>query len=85
MKSVISSVAVAFLLAASAAAQQLTINTPLSVVVCQPLLISWSGGTPPYFLSVLPGNQPTAAALLDFGTQTGTSLTWTVNITAGEQ
>ena len=35
--------------------------------------------------SILPGNQPTAAALLDFGTQTGTSLTWTVNVTAGEQ
>ncbi|KAF8968144.1 hypothetical protein BDZ97DRAFT_1801148 [Flammula alnicola] len=82
MKSVFAPVAAALFLAGSAVAQ-LTINTPLNVVVCQPLLITWTGGTPPYFLSLLPGNQPSAAALLDFGTQTGTQLTWTVNITAG--
>ncbi|KAI0303758.1 hypothetical protein B0F90DRAFT_1916690 [Multifurca ochricompacta] len=27
-----------------------TVNTPLNVVVCQPLQLTWSGGTPPYFL-----------------------------------
>ena len=35
-------------------------------------------------LSVLPGNQPNAPALLDLGTQTGTSLTWKVNFAAGQ-
>lgn len=31
------------------------------------------------------GNQPTGNALLDFGAQTGNSLRWVVNVTAGEQ
>ena len=33
--------------------------------------------------SVLPGNQPSAAPLVDLGEQTGTSFSWTVNIAAG--
>ncbi|KAG6817652.1 hypothetical protein H0H87_005409 [Tephrocybe sp. NHM501043] len=32
---------------------------------------------------ILPGNQPTAQALHDFGQVTGNSITWTVNIAAG--
>ncbi|KAF9475386.1 hypothetical protein BDN70DRAFT_883749 [Pholiota conissans] len=83
MKSIFATAAAAAVLLAGNALAQLTVNTPGPAVVCQPLLISWTGGTPPYFLSVLPGNQPTAAALIDFGQQTGTQLTWTVNITAG--
>ncbi|KAI0784262.1 hypothetical protein C8Q75DRAFT_780745 [Abortiporus biennis] len=35
----------AALLVASALGQQLTINTPASVVVCQPILLTFSGGT----------------------------------------
>ncbi|KJA26306.1 hypothetical protein HYPSUDRAFT_199053 [Hypholoma sublateritium FD-334 SS-4] len=77
MKSAFAPVAAALLLASNAMAQ-LTVNTPLSAVVCQPLLITWSGGTPPYFL-------PSAAALLSFPSQTTTSITWTVNITANTQ
>lgn len=38
-----------------------------------------------YFLSVLPGGQPSAAALEDFGQQSGTQLTWKVDIAAGVQ
>jgi hypothetical protein len=82
MKSIFASLAAAAVFATSALAQ-LTINTPSNPVVCQPLLITWSGGTPPYYLSILPGNQPTAQALENFPTQTGTSLTWTVNIAVG--
>ncbi|KAF8910669.1 hypothetical protein CPB84DRAFT_1743490 [Gymnopilus junonius] len=80
-----SSLAVALLSAAGVLAQSstLTINTPIAPVVCEPLLINWSGGTPPYFLSIVPGNQPGAAALFDFGQQNGNSITWTVNVTAG--
>jgi hypothetical protein len=33
--------------------------------------------------SVLPGNQPSAAPLVDLGAQTGTSYSWTVNLAAG--
>ncbi|KAJ7121821.1 hypothetical protein C8R43DRAFT_72255 [Mycena crocata] len=37
--------------AAGASAQQLTINTPTpGAAQCQPFLISWTGGTPPYFV-----------------------------------
>ncbi|EDR00987.1 uncharacterized protein LACBIDRAFT_312726 [Laccaria bicolor S238N-H82] len=98
MKSFFASLAAAAVFASSALAQ-LTINTPTNPVVCQPLLISWSGGTAPYYLvrtpksvtittlpdlrSILPGNQPTAPALQTFPTQTGTSLTWIVNIAVG--
>ncbi|KAF9223399.1 hypothetical protein BS17DRAFT_706072 [Gyrodon lividus] len=76
---------------------QLTINTPANVVECEPTLISWSGGTAPYFLvckaicplsipdfnSILPGGSPTAAALENLGQQNGSSVTWTCNIAAG--
>jgi len=82
MKSVFTSLA-AVALFVSGALAQFTINTPTNVVVCQPILLTWSGGTPPYFLSVLPGSQPNAAALVDLGQQSGTSFTWTVNIAAG--
>ncbi|KAH7921038.1 hypothetical protein BV22DRAFT_1114618 [Leucogyrophana mollusca] len=64
-------------------AQQFTINTPANVVECQPTLLAWSGGTPPYYLSVLPGSSPTAAALENLGELNGTSVTWTVNQPAG--
>jgi hypothetical protein len=39
----------------------------------------------PYFYSVHPGATPDDPALEDFGTQTGTSFTWTaVNFAVGE-
>jgi hypothetical protein len=62
----------------------MTINTPTNVVQCQPILLSWTGGTAPYYISVLPGGQPTAPALKTFPTQNGNSLTWIVDI-AGNQ
>ena len=33
--------------------------------------------------SMLPGGQPGAAPLIDFGQQSGTQLTWIANFTAG--
>ncbi|KAH8823010.1 hypothetical protein DL96DRAFT_1620138 [Flagelloscypha sp. PMI_526] len=69
------------LLAVSAWAQNsFTINTPTSPVVCQPLLISWSGGTPPYILSIVDGNNPTGPSIMDLGSQNGQTFTWKVNI-----
>ncbi|RXW21724.1 hypothetical protein EST38_g4123 [Candolleomyces aberdarensis] len=47
----------------------ITINTPLSVVVCQPVQFTWTGGTGPFFL-------PGAAAIVDFGRQDASPFTW---------
>ncbi|PAV16072.1 hypothetical protein PNOK_0769200 [Pyrrhoderma noxium] len=76
-------------------AQDLTINTPASPVQCLPLLLSWTGGTAPYFLigfmyrlSILTDVSillPSASPLVDLGEQQGTSVTWIVNIAAGQQ
>ncbi|QRV75136.1 hypothetical protein RhiJN_03151 [Ceratobasidium sp. AG-Ba] len=70
-------------LAGFAAAQStMTVATPASVVQCQPVQLSWSGGTAPYFPSIIPGQQAGAPALKEFPSQTGTSLTWTVDLIA---
>ncbi|KAG8983007.1 hypothetical protein FRB94_008186 [Tulasnella sp. JGI-2019a] len=65
---------------------QLTVNTPVSVVQCLPVLLNWNGGIAPYYVTVLPGGQPGAAPLesLSSGTS-GTSLTWNVDIAAGTE
>ncbi|KAJ1307663.1 hypothetical protein OPQ81_001756 [Rhizoctonia solani] len=73
----------ALVLAGAAAAQStMTVATPASVVQCQPVQLSWSGGTAPYFPSIIPGQQAGAAALKEFPSQTGTSLTWKVDLIA---
>ncbi|KAH8118063.1 hypothetical protein DFH11DRAFT_1541308 [Phellopilus nigrolimitatus] len=90
---------IALLVAAGVNAQTLQINTPTaaadggdtlavgasrtSVVQCLPQLLTWSGGTAPYFLSVLPGGQPSAAALVTFPETNSTSTTWNVNVASG--
>ncbi|KAF8962759.1 hypothetical protein BDZ97DRAFT_1092564 [Flammula alnicola] len=62
----------------------LTINTPSSVVQCEPQLLSWAEGTGPYYLSIIPGGQAGAAPIKTFDTQSGTSMTWrAVDIPAG--
>jgi len=73
---------VALALGGSALAQ-LMIQTPAALTECQPVLISWSGGTAPYFVAVIPGGQPSASALENFPEQNGTSTTWTVDLAAG--
>lgn len=73
---------VALAVAAAAVLGQ-QINTPATLTVCQPALLSWSGGSAPYFLSVIPGGQASAAALKDFGSQSDTSETWNVDLPAG--
>ncbi|KAJ7498812.1 hypothetical protein FB451DRAFT_11264 [Mycena latifolia] len=63
----------------------LTVNTPTSssVVVCEPIALSWSDGTAPYYLSIIPGGDTSSAALKSFDSTSDTSLTWTVDIAAG--
>ncbi|KDQ24653.1 hypothetical protein PLEOSDRAFT_1067469 [Pleurotus ostreatus PC15] len=55
----------------------LMINTPVGVVQCQPILLNWQDGQTPYFLSIIPGGQPNAAALEQFPSTDATSFTWT--------
>jgi hypothetical protein len=50
---------------------------------CQPAAIPFSDGTPPYFISVLPAGQVSAAPLLQFPEQTTSPYTWNVNLPAG--
>ncbi|EAL17824.1 hypothetical protein CNBL0860 [Cryptococcus deneoformans B-3501A] len=69
-------------LAGSAAA--LTINTPASIVECQPASITFSDGTSPYILAAIPGGQVSAAAIETINDSLTTSpYTWTVNLAAG--
>jgi len=67
---------------ALAAPAQMTINTPANVIECQPVQLTWVGGTPPYYLSLVPGNQPFAPQLRRFPSQSGTSYTWIADLPA---
>ncbi|KAI5453406.1 hypothetical protein NCC49_005885 [Naganishia albida] len=73
---------VALAVAATAVLGQ-QVNTPASLTVCQPTLLSWTGGQAPYFLSIIPGGQASAAALKDFGSQSDNQETWNVDLPAG--
>ncbi|KNZ51711.1 hypothetical protein VP01_3850g1 [Puccinia sorghi] len=64
-------------------AQDLTVNTPTSVQECLPVALSWTGGVPPVYVSLIPGGQPGGAMIKDFGAQNGNLLTWNVDQPAG--
>ncbi|KAK8861689.1 hypothetical protein IAR55_002512 [Kwoniella newhampshirensis] len=69
-------------LAGSALAQQ--INTPASLVECQPASLTFSGGTPPYIIAALPGGQVSAPAIETLSDSLSSSpYTWNVNLPAG--
>ncbi|KAK9896143.1 hypothetical protein P389DRAFT_210952 [Cystobasidium minutum MCA 4210] len=71
------------LLSLASSVYALTINTPASVVECQPLQLSWSNGSAPYYLAVIPGGD-TATTLENLPTQeSATSYTWTCDIASG--
>ncbi|GAA5912510.1 hypothetical protein JCM5296_000400 [Sporobolomyces johnsonii] len=81
----VSTVFVTLAAAASAMAQAtLQINTPTALYTCEPYLVSWSGGTAPYYVRVVPGGELAGTPLgyLDSQPTTDTSYTWTVNIAA---
>ncbi|KAF8510774.1 hypothetical protein JB92DRAFT_3118677 [Gautieria morchelliformis] len=44
---------------------------------------SWTGGSPDYFLSLVPAGQSAAAPIKQFPTQSGTAFTWTTDLAAG--
>ncbi|KAF8269559.1 hypothetical protein EI94DRAFT_1799121 [Lactarius quietus] len=59
-------------------ASALTINTPASVVTCEPVKFTWNAedSKPPFFLALFPAGQPGADALKQFPPQDGDSYTW---------
>ncbi|KAL8293329.1 hypothetical protein RQP46_000030 [Phenoliferia psychrophenolica] len=65
------------------APRTLMINTPASFYTCEPAHISWSGGTAPYYLSVIPGGNPSATPYETLATDSyETSFKWKVNLAA---
>ncbi|KAJ7608358.1 hypothetical protein FB45DRAFT_763491, partial [Roridomyces roridus] len=71
----------------AATAQQLTIDTPTTppATECQPLLITFSGGSPPYIITVDQFADQTSQVIA-FNDVTGTSTVWeSVNAPAGDQ
>ncbi|KAL1740221.1 hypothetical protein HDZ31DRAFT_47919 [Schizophyllum fasciatum] len=72
-------------LVAAAAVQAFTINTPASVTQCQPTLISWdaSDSQAPYYLSILPGDNPSGSPLKQFNIESGSSYSWSTDIQGG--
>ncbi|XP_006459364.1 hypothetical protein AGABI2DRAFT_191358 [Agaricus bisporus var. bisporus H97] len=59
------------------------IDTPSTLVQCQPSLLAWHEGAPPYYLSVIPGGQPGATPLKSFDAVNDLSRTWVVDIASG--
>ncbi|KZV63795.1 hypothetical protein PENSPDRAFT_640490 [Peniophora sp. CONT] len=59
------------------------INTPSTVLECQPVQFSWTGGLGPYYLAIIPGDQPFAPPMRRFPTQNGTTFTWTADLPSG--
>ncbi|KAK0485191.1 hypothetical protein IW261DRAFT_1417035 [Armillaria novae-zelandiae] len=84
--------AVCALVGSALAQGDLTINTPIlasslfrssGLTQCLPTLLSWTGGTGPYFLTVTSGTDPNGNPIANLGEQSGTSFTWTVTFPQG--
>ncbi|WVQ78306.1 hypothetical protein IAT38_000391 [Cryptococcus sp. DSM 104549] len=68
----------------SVASAALSINTPASLVECQPVSLSWSGGSgSPYYLAINKGGDSTSAALENLDSADSSPVTWTVNLASG--
>ncbi|OCH94444.1 hypothetical protein OBBRIDRAFT_747810 [Obba rivulosa] len=63
--------------------QNLMVNSPPNVVQCEPTQLAWTGGSAPYYLSLIPAGQPSAPAIKEFPTQQGNSVTWIVDLGSG--
>ncbi|KAL7414627.1 hypothetical protein BDY24DRAFT_385878 [Mrakia frigida] len=61
----------------------IVVNTPAAVVFCQPTLLSWSGGTPPYFVNINAGGSVSVVLLNLLVETTATSYTWTTDLAPG--
>lgn len=70
-----------------ARAQFLQITAPQAIVQCTPTTVSWTGGTAPYFLSIInvPGSTPSGlpSFSLEFNNLNITTFTWNTGFSAG--
>ncbi|KAG8911210.1 hypothetical protein FRC01_005844 [Tulasnella sp. 417] len=80
----LSSLFIAVIAAVGALAQQITINTPQNALQCIPTLLTWSGGAPPFTITVVPAGQASAAPLVTVGPASGSSITWNTNLPEGD-
>lgn len=70
--------ATAAVAAGLAYAQNIVVNTPPTLIECQPVQISWTGGAAPFYPRVTQGGQ-VANTLKTFDMTSSQSLTWTVD------
>ncbi|EPT05624.1 hypothetical protein FOMPIDRAFT_1021392 [Fomitopsis schrenkii] len=76
--------ALSVLAAIPAMVSGLTVNTiTTGVQECEPILFTWVGGQAPYYLSLAPNKDTSAAPIKNFGQLSGTSYTWTVDLALG--
>ncbi|UZJ56748.1 hypothetical protein CBS101457_006068 [Exobasidium rhododendri] len=66
-----------------AVAADFTVSTPSSLVQCQPVLISWTGGTAPYYPEITKAGD-VSTIIKSFAETSTTSVSWTVDLTIGE-
>lgn len=65
-------------------ASQATITTPPILISCQPAQLTIAGGTPPYFIAVIPAGQVGAQPIETLPQVAAAGpVTWTCNIAAG--
>merc|ERR1711939_295205 len=86
-RTIVSAVSALAALAGSSLAQDSgpITNAPLTVYTCQPAAITFSGGTAPYYISVLPGGATGGERLETFPTQSSSGrYTWNVDLAAGQ-
>ncbi|KAG8914305.1 hypothetical protein FRC01_004131, partial [Tulasnella sp. 417] len=57
-----------------------SINTPTGVIECLPVQLTFSGSSPPFIITIVPGGEPGAAPLTTVGTTSETTLTWVANL-----
>ncbi|PWN22399.1 hypothetical protein BCV69DRAFT_281399 [Microstroma glucosiphilum] len=75
-------VVAAFAATLAIAQSTLTVNTPTTLIECQPAQLSWTGGTAPYYPRITQGGD-VSSTLNTFDTTSSTTITWTVNIASG--
>jgi hypothetical protein len=66
-----------------AAQAQLTLNTPSGVITCVPNQLTFTGGTAPYILQVVPGSNTSAEPLNTYTGITSSPIQWFVEQAAG--
>lgn len=69
--------------ARSPVSAQVSVGTPLNLIVCEPAAISLGGGKPPYTLEVLNSTDLNGTPILSFPSVSQGTFTWNVNVTAG--